>query len=326
MPVLAAVSGSDLSWLRGKAEKAILAAGNHAKKELEDFGSIAQDQYGSAFGFPMKNVAETKRFLQQMQLIADHASKASRFCAEIGITPLAILPTSAWKEACVKAGLFTLKPSKDSMARVSLQKLSAAISQAPSSEPAPKKKSWLFSSEQEVATSLEARLRALRQEAVTVRKYFAESDQRKLAQDLFPEYVELTRGGHTTKVLFPAPPAEVGKVLHRLSGKVDLSVTLQCEALSFPELEPGLLADIDERIAVAKQEAQEAIIAIRTRAEQERLERQRLERLARQRELEPIITFIIGEVTVLAAQYGPWVIEQCVVEECIARSLSPSGT
>ena len=322
MLTLAPVSGSNLSWLRGKAEEAILVAENRAKNELEDFGSIAQDQYGSAFGFPMKNVAETKRFLQQIQLIADHAAKASRFCAEIGITPLAILPTSAWKESCVKAGLFTLKPSKDSMARVSLQKLSAAISKASSSELAPKKRSWLFSNEQEVATSLEARLRVLRQEAVTVRKYFAESDQRKLAQDLFPEYVELTHGGHTTKVLFPAPPVEVGKVLHRLNGKVDLSVTLQCEALSFPELEPDLLAGIEERIADAKQEA---IIAIRARAEQERLGRQRLEQLARQRELEPIITFVIGEVTVLAAQYGPWVIEQCVIEECITRSLSPSG-
>lgn len=322
MRALAPVSGSSLSWLREKSEKAILVAGCCAKNELEDFGSIAQDQYGRAFGFPMKNVAETKRFLQQMQLIADHAFKASRFCAEIGITPLAILPTSAWKEACVRAGLFTLKPSKDSVIHVSLQKLSAASS----SEPAPKKKSWLFSNEHEVATSLKARLRTLRQEAIMVRKYFAESDQLKLALDLLPEYGEPTNGGYKTKVLFPAPPVEVGKVLHRLNGKVDLSVTLQCEALSFPELEPDLLAGIDERIAIAKQEAREAIAAIRARAEQEKLERQRLKQFARQRELEPIITFTIGEVTVLAAQYGPWVIEKCVIEECITHSLSPSSS
>lgn len=323
MSVLTPVSSSNLSWLQKKAEEAIHVAGSNAKKNLEGFGSVAQDQYGSAFGFPMKNVAEMKRFLQQMETVADHASKASRFCTEIGITPLAILPTSAWKESCIKAGLFTLKPTKDSMIRVSLKELSARISAATSKKEAPKKRAWLFSNEGEVATALEARLQALREEAAVIQKYFAESDHLKLAKDLLPGYVELDHGGHATKVLFPAPPAEVGKVLHRLAGKVDLSVTLQCEALSFPELEPGLLADIEERVASAKQQAQEAIMAIRARAEQERLERQRLEQLKRQQELEPIITFAIGEVTVLAAQYGPWVIEQCVIEECIARSLSP---
>ncbi len=322
MNVLAPVSSSSLLWLREKAEEAILVAGSRAKKELEGFGSITQDQYGSAFGFPMKNAGEMKHFLKQMELVADHASKASRFCTEIGITPLAILPTSAWKESCLKADLFTLRPTKDSMVRVSLEELSANISAATSKKEVSEKRSWFSFSEKEVATELKVRLQALQEEEVAIRKYFAESDHWKIAQDLLPGYTELVHGGHTTKVLFPAPPAEVGKVLHRLAGKVDLSVTLQCEALSFPELEPDLLAGIKERVAIAKRQAQEAIMAIRAKAEQERLERQRLEQLKRQQELEPIITFVIGEVTVLAAQYGPWVIEQCVIEDCITRSLS----
>lgn len=318
-------SSKDLSWLNGMAQGAISAAGEHAKGELEGFGWIPKDRYESVHGFRMQGVEATRRSLKGIVEVVEHAAKASGFCKEIGITPLAIVPTTAWKGVCVKAGLFTLRPTADSMVRVSLKMLSEAISRiklaGPKSSPPRSWFSRLHSQEDDVRTRLDTELRALSEEAGVVKEYFARFGSREIIQELFPGYVEPERDGHRTKVLFPEPPATVGKVLYRLTQKVLLSVTLQWEALSFPELEPELLVGISRRITHATDQAEKAIADIQAAAERQRAEHERLAVLRSQRELEPIITFEVGRVTVLAAQYGPWVIEECVVEECIRESL-----
>jgi hypothetical protein len=310
----------DASELRRISDTSVMRAGELARRKLEQFGSLPLDRNNTAYGFPMRGLEQTHEQLAQIVRVADNAQKAWRYCTEIGITPLAIVPTSAWKKMCNQADLFTVCPSKDSMIAVSLKGLTDRVSKA-LSVPAPDPSFWLtfqkfFSRPNPQKERMDKILRQLDEERSIVRKYFEKENWNTTVRELLPENSEPSANGHRTKIFFPAPPTDVGLVIQRLTDRVTVSVTLESRAIYFPDLETKLLNAIESR---RNEERKQYEAHVEFLAQQKALEIEL--RNVVNASLEPIVTFNVGEVTVIAAQYGEWVIEQCVVERCIEESL-----
>lgn len=317
---LAVATSFDPQELRRLSLGPIENSGARASIQLAQFGHNFLDTNSSSHGFPMRGMEQTQERLLQIVRIADHAQKASLYCSQIGITPLAVVPTSAWEKMCAQANLFTVCPTKNSMVTVSLKRLHDQI-QIAKSTPAPTPSFWsiiplIFSTPDPQKERVDNTLWQLGQEETVVRKYFTKEAWHDTLRDLLPENKEPADSGYKTKILFPSPPTDVALVIQRLTGKVKIMVTLESGAIYFPDLEMELLNDIEK---AKKKVAEQYDAYLKSLEEQRNLKIKKLNQVDPL--LEPIITFGVGEVTVIAAQYGEWAIEQCVMERCIEESL-----
>lgn len=200
---------------------------------------------------------------------------------ELGVTPLAIIPLSAWEAICDQVGLFRLSPDKQGRVGIKSGAFNGYMIETKQT------KHGMFSN------TFEARSYKVSEVSEFEIEAHARKDWAAFLKTMFGGLV--APDGASVALVLPTPPAGVADILLKASSKeyLGLKVAAVAEAISFRETPAQIL-----RSETAKREA----------------EARRQERF----DADPIIFYEEGTAAAIIAQFGDFPIEQQVVDAVVA--------
>lgn len=243
-----------------------------------------------------------------VETFCDDRIQAEAKLKELGITPLAILPKTAWGRICAESGLYRLSPDKDGKVPVNVKSLMKEFDN---------RCAWLgifgalipiapvcvicftiLSDGYAVASEIAAILLFLAMKRKSLP--FESISHAELLQVYFPGGVSPKNSKALATLVLPQPPQDVAETLVRAES-LKLMVAAVGEAIAFEETPSQIIGRERERLA----ELRRAQLAEEKRAERERIA------------LDPIIYHEHGSAVAVIAQFGEFPVEQCVVDEIV---------
>lgn len=208
-------------------------------------------------------------------------TKARERLAKLGVTPLAVVPLSAWEVICDKAGLFRLSPDKEGRVGCAYDAFKNYIIEVTT------EKRGMF------GNTFEAKSYKPNEVALSAIDEQARRDWNGFLKEMFGGLVAPT--GRAATLILPTPPADVADILLKASSGeyLGLKVAAVAEAIGFKESPSDIV----------------------------RNEAHRREEEARRKEMidaDPIVYHEEGTAAAIIAQFGDFPIEKAVVDAVVA--------